>query len=72
MDKVWRIFEGIRRIVVFLLGIIIIIEGLRDDTDAVPELIIGMVMVGILPIEDIFRVFGREPRRDRDKRDKEQ
>jgi hypothetical protein len=49
----WKIFDGIRRIVVFLLGVLIILDSLRDSEAIIPELVIGMVMVGILPIENV-------------------
>ena len=48
---VWHFFSGIRRLVVFLLGIWVIIDGLTESTNVVPKLIVGMIMVGVLPIE---------------------
>jgi hypothetical protein len=48
-----NIFAIVRRIVVFVLGIAIILDGLIGDTFTVPELIIGMIMVGVLPIENL-------------------
>jgi hypothetical protein len=51
-----RWFTAIRHIVVFLLGVLIIIDGLVSATNSIPKLIIGMVMVGVLPIES-FRAF---------------
>jgi hypothetical protein len=64
----WDLFEGVRRIVVFLLGVIIIIFALIDPESAntIVMLLIGMVMVGILPIENLMLWFpGR--RKDREK-----
>jgi len=53
--KAWRIFEAIRRVTIFLLGTLIIVDGLIGQQDnQVPILIIGMVMVGVLPIENLF------------------
>lgn len=45
-------FANIRRLVVFILGVAIIIDSLWDRQYVVPELIIGMIMVGVLPIDD--------------------
>jgi hypothetical protein len=62
----WDLFEGVRRIVVFVLGVTIIVFALVDPESAntVVMLIIGMVMVGILPIENLLGWFPR--RRDRE------
>lgn len=55
MSKFHSIFDGLRRVVVFLLGVLIILDGLLDETgNLIPELIIGMVMVGILPVENVI------------------
>jgi hypothetical protein len=52
----WRLFEGLRRIVIFALGVLIIIFALVDPEsgNTISMLVIGMVMVGILPVENIF------------------
>ena len=57
----------IRRVVVFGLGVGVIIEGFLSAQDRVVELIAGMVMVGVLPLDDLLRAFGRraaDARRD--------
>jgi hypothetical protein len=43
----------IRHLVVFLLGTLIIIDGLREDVSVIPKLIIGMIMVGVLPLDNL-------------------
>lgn len=55
----WSIFEGIRRVVIFALGVLIFLDGLilADSTIAVTELILGMIMVGILPVDTLFTRF---------------
>lgn len=63
----WKIFDGIRRVVIFSLGVFIIIDALLEQEVEVPELIIGMVMVGVLPIENLWDpVRTRFRRRDAD------
>jgi hypothetical protein len=55
-------FANIRRLVIFVLGVAIMIDALWDRQYVVPELIIGMIMVGVLPIDDFIRSFQRKPR----------
>jgi hypothetical protein len=59
----WAIFAVLRRLVVFLLGVVVVVSALidPDSQHTVPMLIIGMVMVGVLPIDDLF---GWRRRRD--------
>lgn len=69
----WMVFEGVRRIVVFCLGVIIFIDGVVDPEHSVPELVIGMVMVGILPVENVIGAWKPHKllRRDRDVDDRQ-
>ena len=71
--RVQTIFGTIRRIVVFLLGVVIIVAGLNDpeSQNTISMLIIGMVMVGILPVDNLLPWSNREPggRRRRIRRD---
>ena len=48
------IFALVRRIVVFLLGVWVIVNALLHPDERISQLIVGMVMVGVLPIENIF------------------
>ena len=48
-----RTFTVIRHIVIFLLGVLIIVDALANATYVIPKLIIGMIMVGVLPIENL-------------------
>jgi hypothetical protein len=47
-------FDAIRRMVIFILGVCIIVEGLYDDGVPVKSIILGMIMVGVLPLEDLL------------------
>jgi len=38
------------------LGVFVFIDGMLSDTIAIPELVFGMVMVGILPIDNLFDI----------------
>lgn len=48
----WMVFEVVRRVVVFLLGVAVVLEGLADES--MPELLIGLVLVGLLPIDNLL------------------
>jgi hypothetical protein len=55
-------FSRIRRLVIFILGCAIMIDALWDRQYVVPELIIGMIMVGVLPIDEFIASLRRKPR----------
>jgi hypothetical protein len=48
------VFDAFKRLVIFILGVCIIIEGLYDDGVPVKSIILGMIMVGVLPLEDLL------------------
>lgn len=49
-----KVFDAIRRIVVFAMGCWVIGNALVHPDERVSQLLIGMVMVGVLPIENVF------------------
>ena len=51
---VWHFFNALRRVVVFVLGVWIIVDGLTESTNVIPKLIVGMIMVGVLPIDNLM------------------
>jgi len=61
------IFVAIRRYTIFVLGVWIMGSALVDpeSENTISMLVIGMIMIGILPIEDLFGI--RFKRVDRDK-----
>jgi hypothetical protein len=68
--KFWSVFDGFRKLVVFALGVAIIVFALVDPDSAntVTMLIIGSVMVGVLPIENVIGWhFTRKVRRQDDR-----
>jgi hypothetical protein len=50
----WKAFEAIRRVTIFILGTLVIVEGLYDQDVPVKSIILGMIMIGVLPIEDLL------------------
>jgi hypothetical protein len=53
-DSIEFFFTLIRRVVVFGLGCWVIGNALVNPEERVSQLLIGMVMVGVLPIENVF------------------
>ena len=52
----WQLF---RRVVIFLLGVAVIIDALWDQKFVVAELVVGLILVGILPLDDFMRIVMR-------------
>jgi hypothetical protein len=48
------VFALVRRVVVFCLGCWVIGNALVNPEERLGQLAVGMVMVGVLPIENIF------------------
>jgi hypothetical protein len=48
------VFAFVRRLVVFGLGCWVIGNALMNPEERATQLIIGMIMVGVLPIENFF------------------
>jgi hypothetical protein len=47
-------FDAVRRITIFILGVLIIIEALYEESVPIKSIILGMIMVGVLPLEDLL------------------
>lgn len=62
--KWWFLF---RRVVIFALGVAVIVDSLVDNDPTAGELIIGVIMIGVLPLDDLAQLIPRRPslRRDR-------
>jgi hypothetical protein len=54
MSTAEAVFAIIRRVVVFGLGVWVIGNALVNPEERVSQLVIGMIMVGVLPIENVF------------------
>jgi hypothetical protein len=59
VETVELVFTFVRRLVVFGLGCWVIGNALINPEERVSQLLIGMVMVGVLPIENVFSWHGR-------------
>lgn len=56
-----------RRVVTFILGVAVILDSLFEKNEAsVGKLIVGLLLVGIPPIDDLMRLAGRNGRHKRD------
>ena len=53
-NPAWALWAWGRRITVFALGVLSMLDGLFGTHDSVAQLVIGMVLVGVLPLEDVL------------------
>lgn len=51
----------IRRVVIFGLGVGVVVDAVGADKVNIWELVIGMVLVGVLPLDDLARYLQRKP-----------
>ena len=58
-------WQFLRRVVIFLLGVAVIIDALAEDRSVVAELVVGMILVGVLPLDDFMQLAMRYSRGDR-------
>jgi hypothetical protein len=49
---------GLRRLVVFLLGVAVIVDALADG-DHLAQLIVGAVLIGIVPVDEFLSALHR-------------
>lgn len=55
-----RWFRYARQLILFLMGLIVMAVGLLDRNARL--LVVGMITAGVLPLDDVMRMFAR-PRR---------
>lgn len=46
-------FRLIRQVVLFVLGVVVIIDGIVSSNSPVPEIVTGLVLLGLVPIDDL-------------------
>jgi hypothetical protein len=56
-DRWWR---PLRRVVTFGLGVAVILDALIDNVPGVGRLIVGLVMIGVLPLDDLLQLARRD------------
>jgi hypothetical protein len=58
-----RWWGWIRRVVTFVLGVWVIVDSLVEkNVPSVGKLIVGLVMIGVLPLDDLLMVARRTAR----------
>jgi hypothetical protein len=62
VERFWSIFDGIKRIITFALGVVIIVDALNDRSHVVAKLLIGTALIGLLPLGDLLRLDSRPGR----------
>jgi hypothetical protein len=48
-----KIFDAVRRVTTFLLGVATVINAVAHPDERLGQLVVGMVMVGVLPVESL-------------------
>jgi hypothetical protein len=56
----------VRRVVIFGLGCWVVIDAMTAKSVPIWELVIGMVLIGVLPLDDLARYLQRKPPSDTD------
>lgn len=53
----------VRRVVIFILGVWVIVDSLLEkQTASVGKLVVGLIMVGALPLDDLVLMIGQRRR----------
>jgi hypothetical protein len=55
----------VRRVVTFLLGVAVIIDALTEPTHVLGQLIVGAVLIGVPPLDELAGTFAARWRRAR-------
>jgi hypothetical protein len=55
-------FGPVRRLVMFLLGVAVIIDALTAPQNVIGELVVGMVLIGLVPIDEYIGVLNTRRR----------
>lgn len=45
---------AVRRLVTFVLGVVVIIDALAANHDTVSELLVGVLLLGIVPVDELL------------------
>jgi hypothetical protein len=56
------VWVGLRRLVLFVLGVAVILDGLVGASPNVGQLIVGAVLVGIVPVDEMLSDIGHRRR----------
>ena len=54
-------FRLARQVVLFLLGVVVIIDGIVSSGTPVPEIVTGLVLIGLVPIDDLLSRLPKPP-----------
>lgn len=59
-DRLPKLWQWFKRITIFLLGVLVILDSLLEKTYAsIGKLIVGLLMIGVMPLDDLLRAVGR-------------
>jgi hypothetical protein len=49
-------FDLTRRIIIFILGVVVILYAVVSSGHDIPFLVCGLILIGVLPIENFVRI----------------
>jgi hypothetical protein len=62
-------FRLARQVTLFVLGVVVIVDGIAGSTKPVAEIVAGLVLVGLVPVDDLLSRLPTYRRRARPERD---
>jgi hypothetical protein len=57
-------WQAIREVVTFALGVAVIVDSFFTHDRSVGELVVGLVMIGVLPLDRLLGAIGRRADKD--------
>jgi len=56
----------LRRVIIFFLGVAVILDALIEQDEVTVKLVVGVIMIGVLPLDDLAILIPRRPSIRRD------
>jgi hypothetical protein len=55
MERFWEVFNGVRRVTIFVLGVFVTLDAIFfEGSYVIAKLIAGSFMSGVLPLENLI------------------
>jgi hypothetical protein len=54
MQTIREVFTLVRQVIVFVLGVGVIIDAIVTSGTHVTELVVGLILIGVLPLESLL------------------
>jgi hypothetical protein len=60
------LWPGLRRLILFVLGVFVIVNAVATNGQNVGQMIIGTLLIGLIPVDELFAHIGQRWRLRRD------